>query len=208
MLGTHTETHTALGKCHSDTAILIFSVQTKLVNPKAMEPLTPVALRGPVPIPPQRTKVANSVSSAINPPKPTSALRPNVINSVMANSTKPGNQEKSRIFLYVVSDNLIHLFDSPDPVQTLASDFGFEDNFNHSLKVEEKKNNQNRIAPPRQNPPIPPLPPRKAPYVPSNPPLAAKERAVPIQANTFTPNTKPEWVHHRRRCPLSKIFLC
>uniref|UniRef100_H2TD63 phosphoinositide 5-phosphatase n=1 Tax=Takifugu rubripes TaxID=31033 RepID=H2TD63_TAKRU len=73
-----------------------------------------------------------------------------------------------------------------DPMQMLASDFGFEDSFSNSLKVEEKKNHQNRIVPPRQQPPIPPLPPRKAPYVPSNPPPpppVAKERAVPIQAN-------------------------
>lgn len=94
------------------------------------------------------------------------------------------------------SVNLILLLCSSDPVQTLASDFGFEDNFNHSLKVEEKKNHQNRIAPPRQHPPVPPLPPRKAPYVPSNPPPpppVAKERAVPIQANSFTPaHAKPE----------------
>lgn len=58
-----------------------------------MEPFTPVALRGTVPIPPQRTnKAANSVSSGINPPKTTSALPPNVINSVSANQTKSGNE--------------------------------------------------------------------------------------------------------------------
>lgn len=87
---------------------------------------------------------------------------------------------------------------SLDSVQTLASDFGFEESFNQSLKVEEKKNQQNRIAPPRQHPPVPPLPPRKAPYVPNLPSVlpAAKERAVPIQANAFTPNAKPECVHY------------
>ncbi|TWW55226.1 inositol polyphosphate 5-phosphatase OCRL isoform X1 [Takifugu flavidus] len=147
-------------------------VQTKLVKPKAMEPFTPVALRGPVPIPPQRAnKAANAVSSGINQTKLTSAVPPNVINSLSGTQTKP------------------------DPVQMLASDFGFEDSFSNSLKVEEKKNHQNRIVPPRQQPPIPPLPPRKAPYVPSNPPPpppVAKERAVPIQANAFTPNAKPE----------------
>uniref|UniRef100_A0A3Q1EX59 phosphoinositide 5-phosphatase n=1 Tax=Acanthochromis polyacanthus TaxID=80966 RepID=A0A3Q1EX59_9TELE len=41
---------------------------------------------------------------------------------------------------------------SKDPVQSLASDFGFEENFNHALKVEEKKNHQN----------LPPLPPHRA----------------------------------------------
>uniref|UniRef100_A0A667ZDP8 phosphoinositide 5-phosphatase n=1 Tax=Myripristis murdjan TaxID=586833 RepID=A0A667ZDP8_9TELE len=62
--------------------------------------------------------------------------------------------------------------------QSLASDFGFEDNFNHSLKVEEKKNHQNRIVAPREPPPVPPLPPRK-------------ERATSIQGKdntSVTPN--------------------
>lgn len=127
----------------------------------------------------------------------------------------------SRICVSVVTEfpkndphsvDLILPFVSLDPVQTLASDFGFEDSFNHSLKVEEKKNHQNRIAPPRQHPPVPPLPPRKASYVPSNlPPVppVAKERAVPIQANTFTPNAKPECVHYLWHCHanLSKIVL-
>uniref|UniRef100_A0A4W6FTR9 phosphoinositide 5-phosphatase n=1 Tax=Lates calcarifer TaxID=8187 RepID=A0A4W6FTR9_LATCA len=40
---------------------------------------------------------------------------------------------------------------------------GFEDNFNHALKVEEKKNHQNRIVASREPPPVPPLPPRKSP---------------------------------------------
>lgn len=76
--------------CLSDAAILIFSVQTKLVKPKAMEPLTPVALRGPVPIPPQRAnKAANAVSSGINQTKLTSAVPPNVINSL--SGPEPGN---------------------------------------------------------------------------------------------------------------------
>uniref|UniRef100_A0A3B4TPM7 phosphoinositide 5-phosphatase n=1 Tax=Seriola dumerili TaxID=41447 RepID=A0A3B4TPM7_SERDU len=52
---------------------------------------------------------------------------------------------------------------------SLASDFGFEDNFNHTLKVEEKKNHQNRIVASREPPPVPPLPPRKASYTPSTP---------------------------------------
>uniref|UniRef100_A0AAQ5XHM1 phosphoinositide 5-phosphatase n=1 Tax=Amphiprion ocellaris TaxID=80972 RepID=A0AAQ5XHM1_AMPOC len=55
------------------------------------------------------------------------------------------------------------------PVQSLASDFGFEDNFNHALKVEEKKNHQNRIVASREPPPVPPLPPRKASFTPTNP---------------------------------------
>lgn len=58
-----------------------------------MEPFTPVAARGPVPIPPQRTnKAVNSVSSGIHPPKTTSAPPPNVIDSVSASQTKLGNE--------------------------------------------------------------------------------------------------------------------
>lgn len=84
-----------------------------------------------------------------------------------------------------------------DPVQTLASDFGFEDNFNHALKVEEKKNHQNRIVASREPPPVPPLPPRKASYTPTNPlppTPVARERAVTAQAkdNSLITNTKPE----------------
>ncbi|XP_035505119.2 inositol polyphosphate 5-phosphatase OCRL isoform X3 [Scophthalmus maximus] len=80
------------------------------------------------------------------------------------------------------------------PAQLLASDFGFEDSFNHALKVEEKKNNQNRMVASREPPPLPPLPPRKASYTPSNPLPPApvpKERAV-SKENTFITNTKPD----------------
>uniref|UniRef100_A0A3P9HVD0 phosphoinositide 5-phosphatase n=1 Tax=Oryzias latipes TaxID=8090 RepID=A0A3P9HVD0_ORYLA len=55
------------------------------------------------------------------------------------------------------------------PVQSLASDFGFEQNFCHALKVEEKKNHQNRITASREPPPVPSLPPRKTPSAPTNP---------------------------------------
>uniref|UniRef100_H3DEA5 phosphoinositide 5-phosphatase n=1 Tax=Tetraodon nigroviridis TaxID=99883 RepID=H3DEA5_TETNG len=65
-------------------------------------------------------------------------------------------KEKGSHSVYVIPP-----FVPSDPAQTLASDFGFEDSFNHSLKVEEKKNHQNRTAPPRQQPPVPPLPLRK-----------------------------------------------
>uniref|UniRef100_A0A8D3DP75 phosphoinositide 5-phosphatase n=1 Tax=Scophthalmus maximus TaxID=52904 RepID=A0A8D3DP75_SCOMX len=60
--------------------------------------------------------------------------------------------------------------------QLLASDFGFEDSFNHALKVEEKKNNQNPSYTPSN-----PLPPAPVP----------KERAV-SKENTFITNTKPD----------------
>uniref|UniRef100_A0AAY5EX62 phosphoinositide 5-phosphatase n=1 Tax=Electrophorus electricus TaxID=8005 RepID=A0AAY5EX62_ELEEL len=68
-------------------------------------------------------------------------------------------------------------------------DFGFENHFNHALKVEEQKNRQNqtigqREAPP---PPVPPLPPRKGPYVPSTASGAGappRDRPPPIQTPT------------------------
>ncbi|KAJ3588067.1 hypothetical protein NHX12_011661, partial [Muraenolepis orangiensis] len=66
-----------------------------------------------------------------NPPiKPTSApsvpVSRTLNNSTSANQT--GNAKQA------------------DAAQSLALDFGFEDNFNHSLKVEDKKNQQNRLG--------------------------------------------------------------
>ena len=69
-----------------------------------MEPFTPVAQRGPVPIPPQRTnKATNSVSSGTNPPQTTSALPPKVINSVSGNQTNLGNErfKNNQEFIYL-----------------------------------------------------------------------------------------------------------
>ncbi|XP_038555041.1 inositol polyphosphate 5-phosphatase OCRL isoform X1 [Micropterus salmoides] len=149
-------------------------VESKLTKPKAMEPLAPAALRGPVPIPPQRAnRNANSVGSGVNPPKSSSALPPNLNNSMSTIQTNTG------------------------PVQSLALDFGFEENFNHALKVEEKKNHQNRIVASREPPPVPPLPPRKGSYIPSNPlppPPVPKDRTVSFQTkdNSFVTNTKPD----------------
>ncbi|XP_074530175.1 inositol polyphosphate 5-phosphatase OCRL isoform X2 [Halichoeres trimaculatus] len=139
-------------------------VESKRKKPQTMEPLAPAALRGPVPIPPQRVnKPANSVTSGVNAPKSTSALPPNLNN-----------------------------------VQSLASDLGFEGDFNHALKVEEKKNHQNRIVASREPPPVPPLPPRKASYTPSSPlppPPVPKDRAASLQPkdNSFSTNTKPDY---------------
>ncbi|XP_056238812.1 inositol polyphosphate 5-phosphatase OCRL isoform X4 [Seriola aureovittata] len=145
-------------------------VESKLTKSKAMEPLVPTTPRGPVPIPPQRAnKTVNSVGSeGVNPSKSASALPPKLNNVTSTNQT------------------------NTDPVQSLASDFGFEDNFNHTLKVEEKKNHQNRIVASREPPPVPPLPPRKASYTPSTPlppTPVSKERA---KDNSLITNTKPE----------------
>ncbi|ROL51781.1 Inositol polyphosphate 5-phosphatase OCRL-1 [Anabarilius grahami] len=77
-----------------------------------------------------------------------------------------------------------------DPVLSLATDFGFEENLNHCMKVEEKKNKQNRMVAQREPPPppVPPLPPRKGTYTPSTnhtAGLTTKER--PPSALNATP---------------------
>lgn len=82
----------------------------------------------------------------------------------------------------------VFLPDSVDPPY-LVTDLGFEDHFNHGLKVEEKKNRQNRIVAPREAPPppTPPLPPRKGSYTPSVAPAAGlppKDRPPQIQMAT------------------------
>nr|XP_043895837.1 inositol polyphosphate 5-phosphatase OCRL isoform X1 [Solea senegalensis] len=147
-------------------------VQSKVTKPKTMEPLAPTTPRGPVPIPPQRAnKPVNSVGDGLHQSKSTGALPSNLYNSTTTNLKKT------------------------DPAKSLASDFGFEENFNHVLKVEEKKNHQNRLVASREPPPVPPLPPRKASYTPTNPLPPApipKERAVSIQAKENSLNTKPD----------------
>ncbi|XP_075337839.1 inositol polyphosphate 5-phosphatase OCRL isoform X2 [Odontesthes bonariensis] len=144
-------------------------VSSKLPKPKTMEPLTPAAHRGPVPIPPQRaTKTANNMSSGVGTPKSTSL---NSSTSTNKNNAGPG--------------------------QSLATDFGFEESFNHTLKVEEKKNHQNRIVASREPPPVPPLPPRKASFAPTNPLPPApvlKDRAVSLQTGDISmiTSSKPD----------------
>ncbi|XP_051944886.1 inositol polyphosphate 5-phosphatase OCRL-like [Xyrauchen texanus] len=71
-----------------------------------------------------------------------------------------------------------------DSVLSLVTDFGFEENFNHALKVEEKKNQQNRIVAQRDPPPppVPPLPPRKPTNLTAGP--TPKERPSPAQSAT------------------------
>ncbi|KAM9741824.1 inositol polyphosphate 5-phosphatase OCRL isoform 2-T2 [Menidia menidia] len=147
------------------------SVQDQVASkPKTMEPLTPAAHRGPVPIPPQRApKKANTMTTGVNTPKST-----NLINNTSTNKncTAPG--------------------------QSLATEFGFEESFNHTLKVEEKKNHQNRIVASREPPPVPPLPPRTASFAPSNPLPPApvlKDRAISLQAgdNSMITSSKPDF---------------
>ncbi|XP_029582285.1 inositol polyphosphate 5-phosphatase OCRL-1 isoform X2 [Salmo trutta] len=145
-------------------------VESKSTQIKVMDPIMPAPhkVSAPVPpIPPQRGihKAVNSHTkpTGLPPPPPP----PNLNNSSSANQTGTADRQ--------------------DPALSLAIDFGFEDNFNHSLKVEEKKNQQNGIGPPQEAPPVPPLPPRKGSYTPSNPlppmPIpTSKDRVSSIQA--------------------------
>ncbi|XP_052006114.1 inositol polyphosphate 5-phosphatase OCRL isoform X2 [Xyrauchen texanus] len=88
-----------------------------------------------------------------------------------------------------------------DSAHSLATDFGFKEHFNHSVKVEEKKNQQNRIVAQREPPPVPPLPPRKGTHTPSTNLTAGpttKERPLPAQ--NATPVRQE---YHSVDCPIS-----
>ncbi|XP_077589075.1 inositol polyphosphate 5-phosphatase OCRL isoform X1 [Stigmatopora nigra] len=147
-------------------------VQLNPTKPAEMDPPAQVAQsRVRVPIPPQRghNKTANCVDSGGNVSTLTSTL-PSAFNS-SATTHKT---------------NAVH---------SLASDFGFEDNFNHTLQVEEKKNHQNRIVASRDPPPVPPLPPRKASFTPSYqlPPTPVPKERASSQAKDYSAGvTKPE----------------
>ncbi|XP_017263815.1 inositol polyphosphate 5-phosphatase OCRL isoform X2 [Kryptolebias marmoratus] len=138
---------------------------SKFPKPKAINPLNkpakPAPLRGPGPIPPHGAiKTTNTMGGGDNVAKTGGAPQPSLNNSTSANHSKT------------------------DPVQMLA-DFGFEENFNNALKVEEKKNQQNRFVASREPPPVPSLPPRKASFPPSTPLPPApilKDKPVSLQA--------------------------
>ncbi|XP_034037646.1 inositol polyphosphate 5-phosphatase OCRL isoform X2 [Thalassophryne amazonica] len=148
-------------------------VLSKVTTPKAMEPVA--APRRPAPVPFQRGKKPTT-STGIGD-KPTNTQNSNLDSSTPANQTGT---------------------DGENPAQLLASDFGFEETFNPSFKVEEKKNHQNRIVASREPPPVPPLPPRRGSYVPSAPlppvPPIPKGRDLSSQAkdNLMTSN-KPDF---------------
>ncbi|XP_046904641.1 inositol polyphosphate 5-phosphatase OCRL isoform X3 [Hypomesus transpacificus] len=150
-------------------------VESKTSLSRAMEPVVPAPSKPSAPIPPQRGlhKAANSVVSAAHPPKPPSTLPPNLNNSTTANHASTADRR--------------------DQALSLATDFGFENNFKNSLKVEEKKNQQNRIVAPREPPPVPPLPPRKASINPPNPPPPVpRDRAPTVQGKDLITPTKQE----------------
>ncbi|KAM4733011.1 inositol polyphosphate 5-phosphatase OCRL isoform 2-T2 [Anableps anableps] len=141
-------------------------VAIKPSKPKAMEPLTPAAFRGPVPVPPQRaTKTVTSLVGGDNQAKTFNTPVSN-INNTAANHN--------------------------------ATEYGFGESLKNTVKVEEKKNQQNRIVASREPPPVPTLPPRKASFPPSNPLPPApvpKDSAAPFQArgSSVIPNTKPDF---------------
>ncbi|XP_063046238.1 inositol polyphosphate 5-phosphatase OCRL [Engraulis encrasicolus] len=145
-------------------------------TPKTQEALPPVPHKGSMPVAPQRG--ASRPPNAVAPPPPVPNLARNSV-PASPKSNSLGRQTQS------------------DPSMVLASDFGFEDNFNHTLRVEEKKNQQNQqnrtsttsnnttthtasstTAPPPPPPPpalsrdrlpAPPLPPRKGSFTPNTP---------------------------------------
>ncbi|KAJ8348753.1 hypothetical protein SKAU_G00273420 [Synaphobranchus kaupii] len=123
---------------------------------------------------------------AMDPSDPLPAAPPRS-SSMLANAVAPGNSVSFNPNSGPVT------IEADGPGLTLA-DLGIEDHVNHTLKVEEKKNQQNRISASREPPPVPPLPPRKGSYnTPSNPGagLAFKDRAPPPQgkdASLITPS--------------------
>ncbi|XP_061747800.1 inositol polyphosphate 5-phosphatase OCRL isoform X2 [Nerophis ophidion] len=138
-------------------------VQSNRSNPGVMDHDETTPQRGTVPNPPQR---GHKTANCVD-------------SGVNQPSTTSLNSNKST--------------HRTNAVQSLASDFGFEDNFDHTLKVEEKKNQQNRMVAPREPPPVPPLPPRKASFTPSYQlpaPPHLKERAVSSQAKD---NSRPDF---------------
>ncbi|XP_064185340.1 inositol polyphosphate 5-phosphatase OCRL isoform X2 [Anguilla rostrata] len=139
---------------------------SKTPPPKRMVPLAPVPHLKPVPAAPQKV-----VS------KPAAMVLPSTKPSVTALPINPSN------------GTVPLSTDARDPALSLAMDFGFENHFNHALKVEEKKNQQNRIVAPRGAPPPPPLPPRKPPPCAPPPGLPPRNRAPSLPSRDGPVNT-------------------
>ncbi|XP_008324641.1 inositol polyphosphate 5-phosphatase OCRL isoform X1 [Cynoglossus semilaevis] len=129
----------------------------------------PTPQRTPVPVPPQRINKTLNSNSGLHQSKSASALP--VTNSGTAHQT--------------------------DTAPSLAFNLGFEDGSSNALKVEEIKNQQNRLVASKEPPPVPPLPPRKASVTPSNPQssaLVTRDSAASVQTkeNFSSYNTKPD----------------
>ncbi|XP_008324642.1 inositol polyphosphate 5-phosphatase OCRL isoform X2 [Cynoglossus semilaevis] len=130
----------------------------------------PTPQRTPVPVPPQRINKTLNSNSGLHQSKSASALP--VTNSGTAHQT--------------------------DTAPSLAFNLGFEDGSSNALKVEEIKNQQNRLVASKEPPPVPPLPPRKASVTPSNPQssaLVTRDSAASVQTkeNFSSYNTKPDF---------------
>lgn len=97
----------------------------------------------------------------------------------------PPQRGTSKSFSNNINNSTLANPSNTDSTRSLATDFGFEENFNHVLKVEEKKNKQNRLVAQREPPPppIPPLPPRKGTNTSLTGP-ATKERPPSVQNAT------------------------
>ncbi|XP_035291279.1 inositol polyphosphate 5-phosphatase OCRL-like isoform X1 [Anguilla anguilla] len=121
----------------------------------------------------QVKKAQQQVSSkAMDPTDPVPPAPPRV-GSMLASEVAPANS------LSVNPNAGPITIDADGPGLTLA-DLGIQEHSNHTLKDEEKKNQQNRISASREAPPppVPPLPPRKGSANPSST-SASKERAPP-----------------------------
>ncbi|KAI4892882.1 hypothetical protein NFI96_012631, partial [Prochilodus magdalenae] len=133
----------------------------------------------------QQVEGKNSLPRKMEPVVP-APLKPTVPVPPQRGPVKPTSASKNLV-QGGTNSNTGKSRNSVDPPVSLATDFGFEENFNHALKVEEKKNQQNRVVAQREPPPIPPLPPRKGSYTPSAAPLAGpppKDRPAPVQIGT------------------------
>ncbi|KAI1898109.1 hypothetical protein AGOR_G00068950 [Albula goreensis] len=139
---------------------------SKNLPPRKMVPLVPAPHVRPLPV--ASPRVTQTASTVVPAPKPSSAAPS--LNS--GSGTVPFTSGVAAALCLPASD-------VQDPALSLALDFGFEDHFSHALKVEERKNQQNRMGAPRQSPSVtavtmaPPLPPRKSSYTPSCPPAPA-----------------------------------
>ncbi|XP_076877050.1 inositol polyphosphate 5-phosphatase OCRL isoform X3 [Brachyhypopomus gauderio] len=142
-------------------------VEGKSSLPWKMEPAVSVPDKGPGPVPPRGVY------------KPAGSASRNPLQG-HANSTS------------TTGETPLCSADPTDPSVSLAKDFGFENHFNHAVKVEEQKNQQNRTAvqnrvlvqreaPP---PPVPPLPPRKGPSAASGATAPPRDRPPPVQPAT------------------------
>lgn len=177
---------------------LIFSGASKF--PKPSGPPRPIPQRGLAPIPPQGAiKTADTMGGGDNPAQTGAAPQANLNNSTSTNHSTTGNvvfRTVSFEALDPMASDVASAFPFTDPDQMLA-DFGFYENFNNALQVEEKKNQQNRFVASREPPPVPTLPPRKASFPPTTPlpptPIQ-KDKTASVQAKSSSAvmNTKPE----------------